>query len=161
MRRLVLLAVLLFPSLAPAQDFDKAEFAARRAKLLARIPDGVAVILGDVEHPYPLRFRQSPDFYYLTGLKEPGTVLVLNGVTRNATVFAVKRPEFGPSETPRLRDMENAEERYGIAVLPMESFYTFFGFAGTNAAVKKLYLQLTPPDGNKWAVQYLPQRPNG
>ena len=146
MRRLVLLAVLFFPSLAPAQDFDKAEFAARRAKLLARIPDGVAVILGDVEHPYPLRFRQSPDLYYLTGLKEPGTVLVLNGVTRNATVFAVKRPEFGPSETPRLRDMENAEERYGIAVLPMESFYTFFGFAGTNAAVKKLYLQLTPPD---------------
>jgi Xaa-Pro aminopeptidase len=147
MRRLVLLAILLFPPLLAAQDFDKAEFAARRAKLLARMPEGVAVILGDVEHPYPLRFRQSPDFYYLTGLKEPGTVLVLNGVTKNAAVFAVKRPEFGgPSATPRLRDMENAQERYGIAVLPMESFYTFLSFAGTNAAVKKLYLQLTSPD---------------
>jgi Xaa-Pro aminopeptidase len=148
MRRLALFALLLLSSPLAAQDFAKAEFAARRAKLLEKIPDGIAVILGGIEHPYPLRFRQSPDFYYLTGLEEPGTVLVLNGVTKNAAVFAVKRPEFGgPSVTPRLRDLENAEDRYGVAVLPMESFYTFLGFAGNNAAIKKLYLQLTPPDG--------------
>jgi Xaa-Pro aminopeptidase len=147
MRRLALFALLLFPSTLAAQDFDKAEFAGRRAKLLEKIPDGIAVILGGIEHPYPLRFRQSPDFYYLTGLEEPGTVLVLNGVTKNAAVFAVKRPEFGgPSVEPRLRDVENAKDRYGIAVLPMESFYTFLSLAGNNAAVKKLYLQLTPPD---------------
>jgi Xaa-Pro aminopeptidase len=147
MRRLALFALLLLPSTLAAQDFEKAEFAARRAKLLEKIPDGIAVILGGIEHPYPLRFRQSPDFYYLTGLEEPGTVLVLNGVTKNAAVFAVKRPEFGgPSVTPRLRDIENAQDRYGVAVLPMESFYTFLGFAGNNAAIKKLYLQLTPPD---------------
>jgi Xaa-Pro aminopeptidase len=147
MRRLALLVLLLLPPAVAAQDFDKAEFAGRRAKLLARIPDGIAVILGGIEHPYPLRFRQSPDFFYLTGLEEPGTVLILNGVTKNAAVFAVKRPEFGgPSATPRLRDMESAQERYGIAVLPMESFFSFLSFAGGNAAVKKLYLQLTPPD---------------
>jgi Xaa-Pro aminopeptidase len=147
MRRLVLLVLLLLPAPALAQHFDKAEFAARRAKLLAGIPDGIAVILGGIEHPYPLRFRQSPDFYYLTGLEEPGTVLVLNGVTRNAAVFAVKRPQFGgPEVTPRLRDTDEAEEAYGITVQPMESFYTFLTFAGSNAAVKKLYLQLTPPD---------------
>jgi Xaa-Pro aminopeptidase len=77
MRRLALFVLLLLlpPTLA-AQNFDKAEFAARRTKLLEKIPDGMAVILGGIEHPYPLRFRQSPDFYYLTGLKEPGTVLV-------------------------------------------------------------------------------------
>ena len=147
MRRLVAVLLLLLPPLLQAQDFDKAEFAARRAKLLARIPDGIAVILGGVEHPYPLQFRQSPDFYYLTGVEEPGTALILNGATKNAAVFAVKRPEFGgPAATPRLRDMENAQEHYGIAVLPMESFYTFLGVGGSNEAVKKLYLQLTPPD---------------
>jgi Xaa-Pro aminopeptidase len=147
MRRLALLLLVLFPSAAAGQAFDKAEFAGRRAKLLAQIPDGIAVILGGVEHPYPVRFRQSPDFYYLTGLDEPGTVLVLNGVTRNAAVFAVKRPELGgPTATPRLRDLEDAQQRYGVAVLPMESFYTFLSVAGSAAAVKKLYLQLTPPD---------------
>ncbi|HEU4474872.1 MAG TPA: Xaa-Pro peptidase family protein, partial [Gemmatimonadales bacterium] len=136
----------LLPSALGAQDLDTAEFAARRAKLLARIPDGIAVILGGIEHPYPIRFRQSPDFYYLTGIEEPGTVLVLNGVTKNAAVFAVQRPEFGPSVTPRLRDVEDAEKRFGLAVQPMESFFTFLSFAGSNPAVKKLYLQLTPPD---------------
>jgi Xaa-Pro aminopeptidase len=147
MGRLALLVLLLLPATAVAQEFDKAEFAARRANLLARMPDGVAVILGGVEHPFPLRFRQSPDFYYLTGLEEPGTALVLNGATKSAAVFALERPELGgPSATPRLRDMEDAQERYGIAVLPMESFYTFLGLAGSNEAVKKIYLQLTPPD---------------
>ncbi|HWB42319.1 MAG TPA: Xaa-Pro peptidase family protein [Gemmatimonadales bacterium] len=147
MRRLALLFLLLVPSAAAGQDFDQAEFAARRARLIERIPDGVAVILGATEHDHPTRFRQSPDFYYLTGLKEPGTVLVLNGVTKNAAVFAVKRPEFGgPSATPRLRDVEDAQQRYGIPVLPMESFFTFLSFHGSNAAVRKVYLQLTPPD---------------
>jgi Xaa-Pro aminopeptidase len=145
MRMLVLLLALL-PSALGAQELDTAEFAARRAKLLAKIPDGIAVILGGIEHPYPLRFRQSPDFYYLTGIEEPGAVLVLNGVTKNAAVFAVQRPEFGPSVTPRLRDVEDAEKRFGLQVQPMESFFTFLSFAGSNAGVKKIYLQLTPPD---------------
>jgi Xaa-Pro aminopeptidase len=147
MRRLALLALLLLPPTLAAQDFDKTEFAGRRAKLMAKIPDGIAVILGGIEHPYPLRFRQSPDFYYLTGLEEPGMVLVLNGVTKNVAVFAMKRPEIGgPSATPQLRDIANPQDRYGIAVLPMESFFTFLGFAGSSAEVKQLYLQLTPPD---------------
>jgi Xaa-Pro aminopeptidase len=149
LHRLLLSALLaILPTLLLAQvPFDSAEFAGRRAKLLEKIPDGIAVILGADEHPYPLRFRQSPDFYYLTGLEEPGAVLVLNGVTKNAAVFAVKRPEFGlPPATPWLRDQEKAQARYGVAVLPMESFFTFFGFASGNPAVKKLYLQLTPPD---------------
>lgn len=148
MRLLGLLFLTLLPSALFAQEFDKAEFAGRRARLLATIPDGIAVVLGGVEHPYPLRFRQSPDSYYLTGLKEPGTVLVLNGVTKSAAVYAVKRPEFGgPGVTPRLRDVEDAQQRYGIQVQPMESFFTFLSFAGSNSAVKKIYLQLTPPDG--------------
>ena len=75
--------------------YDKGEFAARRERLLAGMPDGIAVILGGQAHEYPVRFRQSPDLYYLTGLEEPGLVLVLNGVTKNAAVFALKRPKFG------------------------------------------------------------------
>ena len=150
MRKLVLLLLAFLPLPLAAQAFDKAEFAARRAKLLEKIPDGIAIVLGGIEHPYPIRFRQSPDFYYLTGLEEPGAVLVLNGVTKNAAVFAVKRQEFGPTVTPRLRDLENAQEKYGIAVQPMESFFTYLSFTASNAAVKKAYLQLTPPD---WQIQ--------
>src|SRR5215210_4400288 len=74
-------------------------------RISAQTPDGIAVILGGQAHEYPVRFRQSPDLYYLTGLVEPGLVLVLNGVTKHASVFALKRPKFGPpSPTPDLRD---------------------------------------------------------
>lgn len=148
-RRLALTLLLLTLALAPlaAQPpFDKAEFAARRARLLERIPDGIAVVLGGTEHPYPVRFRQSPDFYYLTGLEEPGLVLILNGVNKSAAVFAMKRPAFGPEVTPQLREQEQAQERYGLPILPMESFFTLFGYGAANPNVKKLYLQLTPPD---------------
>ena len=130
------------------EPFAKAEFAARRARLLERIPDGIAVVLAATEHPYPTRFRQSPDFYYLTGLEEPGAVLVLNGVTKKSVVFALNRPQLGfPSYPPQLRDVEGAEERYGIGVMPMEGFFQTLSYIGSNPALKRLYLQLTPPDG--------------
>ncbi|HEX6104128.1 MAG TPA: Xaa-Pro peptidase family protein [Gemmatimonadales bacterium] len=143
----LLLLLLMSPSLPAQESFDKAEFAARRARLMERIPDGIAVVLAATEHPYPVRFRQSPDFYYLTGLEEPGAVLVLNGVTKNATVFALKRPQLGfPSYPPQLRDVEKAQERYGLPVMPMEAFFTTLSLIGGNQAVKQLFLQLTPPD---------------
>jgi Xaa-Pro aminopeptidase len=133
--------------LAAQAGFDKAEYAARRDRLMAGIPDGVAVILGAEENPYPVRFRQSPDLYYLTGLEEPGLVLVLDGATKHATVFALKRPKFGPpNPVPDLRDLEKPQERFGITVQPMESFFTLLSFATWNPAVRRLYVQLSPPD---------------
>jgi Xaa-Pro aminopeptidase len=147
-RAILLVAVVLLPPSLPAQTaFPKDEYAARRARLLERIPDGVAVVFAAVEHPHPVLFRQSPDFYYLTGLEEPGAVLVLNGVNKSASVFAMKRPQVGlPEATPQLRDVEDAQERYGLSVQPMEAFFTFIGFHAGNPGVKKLYLSLTPPD---------------
>jgi len=72
-RALPFLALLLLPGALAAQDsLARTEFAARRARLIAMIPDGIAVILGGEEHPDAVRFRQSPDFYYLTGIEEPG-----------------------------------------------------------------------------------------
>jgi Xaa-Pro aminopeptidase len=147
--QLVLCLIAALPPLRVSAQaaFDKAEFAARRDRLMARIPDGIAVILGGEEHPYPVRFRQSPDFYYLTGIEEPGALLILNGITRKAAVYALKRPQFGPpGPDPDLRDVEQPIERYGMPVFPMENFYAFLGFAGGKEDVKRLYLQLTPPD---------------
>ena len=148
MRALRFFALLFLPGALAAQDsLARAEFAGRRARLMAMIPDGIAVIFGGEDHPDAVRFRQSPDFYYLTGIEEPGAVLVLNGVSRTASVFALKRPQFGaPDPTPRLRDVEKPRERFGMNVLPMENVFTYLSFSGGNEAVKKLYTQLTPPD---------------
>ncbi len=135
----IILAALLPDSLpAQADGFEKAEFAARRAKLLEKIGDGVAVVLAGEQHVYNVRFRQAPDFYYLTGLEDPDVVLILNGVTRNVAVFAAKGTA--------LRDDSTAAARIGMPVLPLENFFAFFSFASGNENAKRLYLQLTPPD---------------
>jgi Xaa-Pro aminopeptidase len=142
------LGLTLAPMRVSAQEsFAKAEFAARRDRLIAGIGDGIAVILGGEEHPYPVRFRQSPDFFYLTGLEEPGLVLVVNGLNKKATVFALRRPKFGPpNATPDLRDVTDPVATYGLSVQPMENFLTFLAYASLDERVQKLYVQLSPPD---------------
>lgn len=61
---------------------DAQRFAARRAELLTKLGNGVAVLKGapeqtrthDTEYPY----RQDSDFFYLTGYTEPGAACILN-----------------------------------------------------------------------------------
>lgn len=73
------------------------EFAARRTQLLEAIGDGVAVFPSapaavrnrDVGHPY----RQDSDFYYLTGLDEPESLLVLSNQHDEHKVILFVRPK--------------------------------------------------------------------
>ena len=60
---------------------NKQEFSARRQKLLVQMGEGVAVIptalevIRNRDSHYPYRFDSS--FYYLTGFKEPESMLIL------------------------------------------------------------------------------------
>ena len=47
---------ILVPSVFAEQPFNKSEFAARRARLFEKIPDGVAVICAAKEQLYPIKF---------------------------------------------------------------------------------------------------------
>lgn len=136
----------VFSSAAYGQSsFDKSEFAARRAKLIEKIGDSTAVIFANESHPYSVKFRQSPDFYYLTGIEEPNCVLIINGARKSSAVFAPKRPAGKIAiEGAGLREMANPAEIYGLPVLPMENFYTIFPHILGNS--KKLYAQMSPPD---------------
>jgi len=131
---------------AGQQPFDKAEFAARRAKVFEKIGDSVAIIFANQEHPHAVRYRESPDFFYLTGLEEPGALLILDGKEKNAVVAAAKKPEWKVrSEGPGLRDIKDGASIYGFtAVMPLESIYAAFNFRMRDA--RKLYVQLSPPD---------------
>jgi len=80
-----LLGIFLTISLvAAAKDplpFDPDEYASRRAKFVAQIPDGIAVIWnsrgGTID----------PDFNYLCGVDIPGAVLIVDGVHRKSLLF--------------------------------------------------------------------------
>jgi len=71
---------------SPAGAVPAAVLQARRAALLARMGTGVAVLQGmsersidppDSDYPQDASFRQDNDVFYLTGLEEPDTWLVL------------------------------------------------------------------------------------
>ena len=69
--------------------FPKDEFAARRARVMQAIGDGVVVMQGATETPAYEKFRQSNQFFYLTGVEVPRAILVIDG--RSKTVDAVHR----------------------------------------------------------------------
>ena len=49
----------------------KEEFAARRARVMEQIGDGIVVMQGATETAAYEKFRQSVQFYYLTGIETP------------------------------------------------------------------------------------------
>jgi Xaa-Pro aminopeptidase len=65
----------------PAKPFDASVYAARREKLMKALGKGIAVLYARGEEDRD-GYRQDSDFYYLTGISEPGAVLVLSPAER-------------------------------------------------------------------------------
>ena len=136
-----LLVVLALSNSASAQEkFNKEEFARRRAALFEQISDGIAVVYSEEEGPAPVKFRQAPDFYYLTGIEDPGAILLMNGANKQTTVFAYPRsPQKIAFEGPGLLEMKDAKETYGVdQIQPMDQLTLNVLFQGSQA--KHLYL---------------------
>lgn len=85
---LTLIILLLAPLLIfSGQDFDNAEFAARRAAFMEQIPDGIAIILGANTPTGDAHFFQTNDFYYFTGVEIPNSILIIDGVNQESLIF--------------------------------------------------------------------------
>jgi Xaa-Pro aminopeptidase len=87
----VLLLLSTMPSAQPvftgAEIFPIEEFAARRARVIERIGDAVAVLQGTTERPGEQAFRQSNQFFYLTGVVEPRAIVAIDGRTKRSRLF--------------------------------------------------------------------------
>jgi len=104
------------------------EFAERRARVFAAIGGGVAVLQGAAGVPGYVRFRQSNQFFYLTGVEVPRAMLLLDGRTREATLFLPPRNEaLERSEGPVLVPGDEAAVLTGIpSVQPRAAFASAF-----------------------------------
>ena len=86
--------------------FPAEEYAARRAKLLAQIGDGVAIVLGTPGPPGEMPFRQNSQFFYLTGVTEPRARAIVDGRTKKTTVYLQPKNDrrdasaYGPALAP-------------------------------------------------------------
>ncbi|HYP49457.1 MAG TPA: Xaa-Pro peptidase family protein [Pyrinomonadaceae bacterium] len=159
-RKLILaiaLVISLFPLAVAAQEnFNKGEFAARRAKVFEKIGDGVGIVFANEKHRYQLKFRQSPDFFYLTGIEEPDAILILVGARKQAFVFARKKQPWQVNiEGPGVLDRTGAADFYGLtALFPLEEFFTATG--GGMSRTTKLYAPLSPPDDLQYSRYEMP-----
>jgi Xaa-Pro aminopeptidase len=101
--------VLALPSAAQpvfTDVFPPDEYAARRARVMSKIGDGVAIIQGTTERPGEQPLRQANQFFYLSGVVEPRAILVIDGRTSRSKLFLNPRNErretmmFGPGLNP-------------------------------------------------------------
>ena len=109
----------LFPTSLP-----KEEFAERRAKLFQKIGDGVVVMQGATETSSYEKFRQSNQFYYLTGVETPRAILVMDGKAKSTSLYLnLTNEQMERSEGPLLGPGAAAESLTGIEhVLPRGDF---------------------------------------
>src|ERR1700704_6462244 len=86
--------------------FPPGEYATRRARVMERIGDGVAILQGTTERPGEQPLRQNNQFFYLTGVVEPRAIAMLDGRAKKTTVFLQPLNErreqrmFGPGLHP-------------------------------------------------------------
>jgi len=130
--RLIRLLYVVLPLVAqpvfPGHEiFPPEEFAARRARVMEKIGDGVAMIQGTTERPGEQPLRQANQFFYVSGVAEPRAILVIDGKTKRSTLFLNPRNErreknmFGPGLFPG----DEAAHATGIeSVLARDEFTT-------------------------------------
>lgn len=115
------------PVFRGTEIFPPEEFAARRANVMARIGDAVAIVLGATEPPGEVPFRQNSQAFYLSGVVEPRAAVLIDGRTKQTTVFlqpADARRDtsmFGPALAP---GADTAKALGVDAVLPSAAFTT-------------------------------------
>jgi Xaa-Pro aminopeptidase len=103
------------------------EFASRRARVMEKIGDAVAIVLGATEPPGEMPLRQNSQFHYLCGVVEPRAILVLDGKSKQTTLFLNPRNArredsmYGPGLSP---GAEAARETGIDRVLPRADFQT-------------------------------------
>jgi Xaa-Pro aminopeptidase len=75
-------------------DVAREELAARRARVYDAIgPQGIAILQGATGEPGFSVFRQSNDFYYLSGVESAHAYLLLHGRTRRSTLYLPRRDD--------------------------------------------------------------------
>jgi Xaa-Pro aminopeptidase len=123
------------------------EFERRRQAVVTEIKEGVLVLFARQVVPEAEHYREDNDFYYLTGVADPGAVLVIDTKLGRTTLFE-------PQQLPRRKQVygpnilalpEEEQARLGFPiVLPVSSLDTVL--AGALRQGTALWARLDFPD---------------
>ncbi len=123
------------------------EFARRRTELGKRIKTGVLILFARHVLPEANHYREDNDFFYYTGLSDPGAVLVMDAESGRTMVFE-------PEQSPRVKQVyganllslpEDQREKMGFhTVLPIGTLDGTLAFLLGKET--DLWVRLTFPD---------------
>ncbi len=162
MTRFILLVTLAIAAITPLaaqdrppfqDDFPAAEFAQRRGRVMDAIgADAVAIIQGAAGVDGFKVFRQSNEFYYLTGLETPHAYLVLDGRSRRTTLYLTNRNEALERSTGSNWSAEDATEVMrltGVDAVAPVALLSRQTFTSTmlRAPRPRLYVPFSPAEG--------------
>jgi Xaa-Pro aminopeptidase len=124
--------------------FDRSEYAARRARLMEKIPDGVAILLGATPATGG-EFVQNNDMMYFAGVEIPNAALIIDGRSKTSTLFFTITDGGARNEGISLDLVHNAAAVTGIErVSPIEQFAPVLSRLAGSGAV--LYTSFKPEE---------------
>jgi len=135
------------------EDFPPSEFADRRGKVFDAIgTESIVVLQGEPTQRGYTRFRQSNEFYYLTGIEIPHAYLLMNGSTRQSTIFLPHRNERRERSEGKLLSAEDTDlviELSGLdAVGAIEELAAALSQYGRQGRKTTLYTLFAPAEGS-------------
>src|SRR5215475_10667156 len=109
----ILRCLIALAAIASAQPvftdvFPPEEYAARRARVIQKIGNAIAIVLGTTERPGEQPLRQNNQFFYLTGVVEPRAILAIDGKAKRSTLYLYA-------------GADRRERMYGSAMAPGEA----------------------------------------
>ena len=125
---LLLLTLIISEQSASASDllFEKAEYAARRSKLMEKIPDGIAIVLGAMDRTDNYEHYQNNDFVYFSGVEIPNAMLIIDGIRKESILFFTISEKGARNEGLSLELIRKPIEVIGIEkVKPIEEFSSY------------------------------------
>lgn len=133
-------------------DFEWKVFEERRNQIVDSIGTGSIVLLqGGLTEPSFVRFRQTNEFYYLTGLEIPNAYLLLNGTT--SRLYIPHRDEAKERSEGKMLSAEDGgliinttgiDEVYGIEMLSKHLSRMLIAYP-----VPVIYTSFSPGEGNQ------------
>jgi Xaa-Pro aminopeptidase len=139
-----------FPLLST--DFPPEEFAKRRTAVYDAIgKNAVAILQGAPTPDGYTRFRQSNDFYYLSGVEVPNAYLLLDPVERKTTIYLPhrnERRELGEGKVLSVEDLDEVKKGSGLdAIFGPELLGEHLARILQRRAPLTVYTPLFPPEG--------------
>lgn len=134
------------------KDFEPSEFAQRRGKIYDAIgTNAVAVLQGSPSPTGYVRFRQSNEFYYVCGIEVPHAYILLDGSSRQASLYLPHRNEGrerGEGKILSAEDADLVKQLSGIeAVYGSEILGEHLARSARNARKSVIFTPYSPAEG--------------